>query len=329
MNEKKIKVLITGGAGYVGKGLSNFLTTKNFDVSVIDNLSSGTKFGLNKKIKFYKYNLSQKNKIINIIKNNKYNIVIHLAAKIDARESNKNKSKYLLNNYLYSKMLLDIIIKYKIKNFIFASSAAIYGDYKKKYLEHDKKKPINYYGISKLKFENYLKKKNINFAILRFFNIGGAIKAINCGRIKNIGIFKILCNSIYLGNKFNIYGNQFNTKDGYSIRDYIHVKDVILIIHKSINYLISKNKNLIINCGSGKGTSLGKIIKYYQKFTSNKLFLKLSKNFKGDPSEVVSNISKMKKKLKYIPKYSNLNKIAYSSYQWENYLSHLKDRVSL
>ena len=111
--KKKIKVLITGGAGYVGKGLSNFLISKNFEVSVIDNLSNGTKFGLNKKIKFYKYNLSQKDKIINIIKNNKYNIVIHLAAKIDARESNKNKNKYLLNNYLYSKMLLDIIIKYK------------------------------------------------------------------------------------------------------------------------------------------------------------------------------------------------------------------------
>ena len=175
-------ILITGGAGYIGSNLSNYLNKKKNKIFVIDDLSSGKKERLNKNIFFKKVCISDTDNIKKILIENNISVVVHLAGKINAHESQKYKKEYFKTNYFLSRKLYEAVIKSNVKKFIFASTAAVYGDYKRLFKETDKNRPINNYGSSKLKFEKYLNtKKKISHVILRFFNVTGNyfIKSIN------------------------------------------------------------------------------------------------------------------------------------------------------
>ena len=318
--KKPNHILITGGEGFIGRSIGNFLIKKNKNIISIDNLSNSEIKNHNKKIIFYKADLRNVSKIEKIFKKYNFETIIHLSAKINARESNLKKKKYYLNNYLYGKNLVKIAKKYNSKYFIFSSSAAIYGSYKKKFKENDQKKPINVYGKYKLLFENFLKKEKIIYANLRFFNICGADVKLKIGQKKNLSVVKKIC--FFGENKktFNIFGNNFDTKDGSSVRDYIHIKDLNNIIHKTMNYLRNYNRPVTLNCGTGKGISTYELIKSYNKLTKKKLKIKITQEFSGDPPEVIANISKLYKLLGYKPKYSTVDKIIKSSINWENFL---------
>ena len=171
------RILITGGCGYLGSILANFLNKKEFKIYVLDNLSNSSKKFLDKNITFYRLDLNIKKHITSIFKKNNFDTIIHLAAKKSVIESQKKPHLYFKENSENSLILFKIAKKYKVKNFIFISSAAVYGNYSKKIVTKTLTKPISVYGKSKLKAEKMLIKNSsskIKLVVLRLFNLAGA-----------------------------------------------------------------------------------------------------------------------------------------------------------
>lgn len=301
----KKNILITGGAGYIGSHLANYLNTRKNRVYVIDDLSSGSQKRLNKKIFFRKLCISEKKKIRNLIIEKNITEIIHLAGKINAQESQLKRNEYFSNNYLYSKKLYETAKETNVKKFVFASTAAVYGDYKTLFKENDKKKPINNYGASKLKFEEYLSdNKKLNTVILRFFNVTGKFyikeNKINKNDSVILKIFKT-----FQTKKKSFYIST-NTKKKSTRRDFIHIDDLIKIIEKTLSF---KRKFLVLNCGYGKSVSILEILEEFEKihnYKFNKIY-KIKK--KSDPFEVIADNSKLKKMFHFKAKYNSKKKI--------------------
>ena len=298
-------ILITGGAGYIGSHLSNLLFKKKYNIFIIDDLSTGNKRRLNENIIFYKCCISNKKIISNIIKKNNITHVIHLAGKINTLESQKNKKKYFDVNYKFSKIMYNVCVKHKIKKIIFASTAAVYGDYKTRFKENDQTKPINNYGASKLKFEEYLKnKKKIDYSILRFFNVAGGYYIKNLKHDNKDSVILRLY-KIFKSKKKEFFIS-VNKENKSTRRDFIHILDLINIIERSI---YNKKKNLVMNCGYGKSISILRICNEFEKFYKVKIkkIIKLKKD--SDPYEVIADISLLKKLFNYSAKYNSYKKI--------------------
>ena len=326
-------ILVTGGAGYIGSHLVNLLIDKNYKVTVIDNLVTGYKKLVNKKAKFYNYDIADK-KIINVIlKKNKFDFVIHLAGLIRVDESIKKPKKYNDYNYVKSKIFLNNCINHNIKKIIFSSTATVYGNSKKKiFSENNRLNPINPYSKSKLKFENYIinqsKKKNIKYIILRYFNVAGADQKLRSGLISKYPTHLIkIVSEVAVGKrkKIIINGNDYNTIDGTTIRDYIHVSDLAEMHILALKYLIKKNQSNIFNCGYGKGYSVKEIINNYNTIIKKKIFYTIGPRRFGDSERLVANNNKFKKYFSnWKPKFNNIKKILETSLKWEKKLLNLK-----
>lgn len=294
-----MRVLVTGGCGYIGSILCKLLLKKNINFAVIDNLSNSSKKFLPLNTKFYLGGIEN----IKILKKIHYEFnpthIIHLAASIDVNESEINKKKYFINNVMYSKKFLNFFISKGLKNIIFASTAAVYKYDKKIIRETSKKLPENYYGKTKLLVENYLlamKKKNkLNIKILRFFNVIGCDKSIKIGNTskKSKHLFNNICYSILYSKQFKIYGMDYDTPDGTCIRDFIDVLDLSKIIYFFIN-TNNINRN-IFNIGINKGYSVLEIINKFQKILKIKINYKLGIKRKGDVPKLVCDNSRLKK----------------------------------
>ena len=314
-------ILITGGAGYIGRQISNVLNKNlNYKISVIDNLSATKKNYLKKKINFQKLNILDEKKLDNYFKKNSFDIVIHLAAKCIVSEGEKKKRDYFKTNVLGTKNILNCCKKNSIKNFIFASSCSIFSNKIRIVSENSVTNPISYYGKTKLICEKMIKKELGNktrFIILRYFNVvGGDIKN-NVGEfITKDRIFNNFSQKILLNKPIEIYGNDYKTKDGTCVRDYIHVND-LAEIHKLLidNIDNLKNRN-VINCSYGKGYSVLEIAKCFLKKNNNKSFIIFKKKRNGDMKEILSTNKKLKKIINFKPKYINLDKMVKSSYKW-------------
>jgi len=312
-------ILITGGGGYIGSALALTLKKK---IIVVDKSLIRKKILLKKRVIFYRANILNKEKIHEIIKNHQVKTIFHFAAKLNVNESQNKEKEYYANNYLATKNLVDICLNNRIKKFIFSSTSAVYGNLGSKLKENNKKVPISVYGKTKLKAEKYIinkfKKSNVNYAILRYFNVAGADVNQRIGEIgksdhiiKNFA--KISCNK----NKvYKIYGNNYNTKDNTAIRDYVHIKDITRI-NKKIFKLLDIKKKIVINCGFGKGYSVYDIFLRFNKI-SKKFFMYYNSR-SGDPMCVISNNKKLRKTLKY-KKMLSINSIINSAILWEKFL---------
>ena len=240
MQKSNRKILITGGAGYIGQNLVNFFLKNKMQIYVIDNLSTSTSINdkIKKKINFYKIDLTKEEQVKNFFKNKSFDLIIHLAAFSGVEEFNKNVIKSFNNNVLSTKNLVRFAFEKPKTKLIFASSAAVYGKVSRnKITEFKSKKPVNYYGLSKLVceniIENYLKNKKNNYAILRFFNVVGSIVNFKIKKKVN-ALFDIIFNNIKNKKyKININGRNFNTKDGTPERDFIHISELCKIHEKS------------------------------------------------------------------------------------------------
>ena len=279
MQRTNSKILITGGAGYIGQNLASFFLKKNFKVYVIDNLSTSAPIDkvIKKNIFFYKIDLTNEKKTEHFFNKKKFDLIIHLAAFSGVQEFNKNVLKSFNNNVLATKNLVRFAFKKNNTKLIFASSAAVYGKVsKEKINEKHSCGPVNYYGLSKLACENIInhsfKNKKNNFAILRYFNVVGSI--INFKITKKIySLFDVIRNNIQKKTyKMNINGNNFQTKDGTPERDFIHISD-LADIHANIFKYLGKNNNIILNCGSGYRYSVLKIIREFEKKIKRKFKL--------------------------------------------------------
>lgn len=321
-----MNILVTGGAGYIGSKVAIDLLEKGHQVFIIDNLSTGQKKIIPKKSKFFKLDISNSAEISNIIKKNDIQTVFHFAAFISVPESLKEPKKYYLNNCLKSKTFIRNCISNNIKYFVFSSTAAIYRRPEKNVTikENFKKNPKNPYGASKWLVEKYILsvKDKMKFCILRYFNVAGADRNLFTGQVNdNLNLFKNLAKTINKKNSiFKIYGNNYPTKDGTAVRDFIHLEDLSDIHLKSLAYIKKKiNKNiLILNCGYGIGYSVKDILSVAKK--TYKLDYNVVRKRNGDLPFIVANCDKLKKTLKWKPKFNSIKKMIDISVKWEKKL---------
>lgn len=320
-----MKVLISGGAGYIGSHIANLLIDRNYKVVIIDNLSRGNLILIPKKSIFYKSDISNEKKISKILKIHKINLIFHLAGFKDVSESNKHPERYIKNNIIKSKKFIETCIKNNCRKIIFSSSAAVYGNLNKNNLKEDSiLKPSSIYGKTKLKLEKFLikneKKNKLEYIILRYFNVAGADPKLRSGLVtkSKTNLIKNILN--VLTNKkdeFILNGIDYNSHDGSAVRDYIHVSDLADIHYKMMKYLLKFNKSEIFNCGYGKGFSVLDAINIANKISKKKIKIKIGPRRKNDIGMSVANVNKIQKILGWKPKYNDLKKIIKSSYRWE------------
>ena len=320
-------ILVTGGAGYIGSNIAEKLIQQKSNVVVIDNLVKGFRRLLHKKVKFHKIDIHNFREVRRIIK--KYNIdsIIHLAALLDVNESEKNPKKYYKNNVIGTKILLKAINLTSVKNFIFSSTAAVYKDGIYKVNEKSPTKPKSTYGKGKLLAEKIikssLKKSNINYAILRYFNVCGASKSNKYGQINSYDLlFKNLAKTVLKKKpKINIYGKNYQTRDGTCIRDFIHVidiSDIHIKVLKKINHL---NKSILLNCGYSNGVTVKEVVKEFSAVSKKNIEIEYKPRRNADLGKIIADNKKLKNFIKWRPKHNSLKSMVKSSLLWEKKLN--------
>lgn len=333
-----MRILITGGAGYIGSHTAKQLLEKtNHKISILDNLSTGNIETINvlkdiREFKFINLDLKDFDKVKEVLEQNRFDVIIHFAAHSIVSESMKDPFKYYLNNTINTTNLIKWAVETDVKKFIFSSTAAVYGDIKEniKIKEDFPTNPINPYGMSKLMCEKILQdtskiSKDFKYAIFRYFNVAGADMFykdnILCPRIgekhePETHLIPLVVKTA-LGKKevLNIYGDNFDTYDGSCIRDYIHVEDLANVHIEAIIYL-EKNNSDIFNLGYGKGYSVKKIVNIIKNITNINFKTNIIEKRYGDPAFLVADNSKILNKMKWKPKFDNLELICRSAYEW-------------
>ena len=330
-NSKSKKILITGVNGYIGSILFLYLK-KNYDVYGLDhNYSLSQKYFKNYSKKIIKCDLKNKKLIAKVLKKIEPNLIIHLAGLAVVNENLKMKS-YIDENVKNTKQLLNIMNSLKIKNFIFSSTASVYKSSLKNLKETSIKNPLSKYAKSKLMAEKVIKKqKDIKSIIFRFFNVCSAFKKPIWGERHDpeTHLIPTLIYKSMRGESFFINGDDFNTKDGSSIRDYVHVIDIVDGIEKGIQYLFKlNNKSQILNLGTGKGFSIFEIVKYLKNLKLLNVNFKVKKKRPGDIARSVCNFDKAKKILNWKPKYSKLSYIVNNEIKWVKKMTELNIKRS-
>ena len=324
---KKQNILVTGGAGYIGSHIVEQLIKNKKKVIIVDNLVTGHKELINKKAKFFKIDIKNKLKISKLIKDYNITSIIHLAAYLNVSEAEKNKKKYYQNNIIGTKNILKACENSKVESLIFSSSCSIYGDLKGAVSENRAPNPQSYYGYTKYKGEELIKKLSLKYkfkyGILRYFNVAGASQSGKIGEIeKSHGhlIKNLAIQSLKNKPKVKIFGNDYKTKDGTCIRDYVHVSDLANIHIKALEYLENRKKSFTINCGYGKGFSVQEIVNIFKKIKKN-VEIQYEKRRPGDIAQIYANTTKFKKIFKWKAKYNDIKMIIQSAVKWEKKLN--------
>lgn len=319
-----MKILVTGGAGYIGSHIVKDLLEKKHKVFVLDNLFLGHRRAVLSPAIFIKADLSDKNKLNQIFKKYKPQAVIHMAAHSIVSESMEKPEEYFNNNVLSGLNLLEAMKANKIKYLIFSSSASVYGEPKKNPIkENDRIKPTNIYGQTKYIFEKLLehfnKQYGLQYVSLRYFNAAGADLSSEIGEDHNPEthlIPNIL--KVALGQKkyLEIYGDDYKTKDGSCIRDYIHVKDLAQAHILALMFLLKDKRSKIYNLGSENGFSVKEILEKCILVTKKIIPARVVWQRAGDPAVLIASSAKIKKELGWQPKYSGLETIIQSAWNF-------------
>tara|TARA_B100000408_G_C10284783_1_gene217638 strand:- start:177 stop:1163 length:987 start_codon:yes stop_codon:yes gene_type:complete len=326
--DKNINILITGGAGYIGSHVSYLLIEKGYNITIIDSLITGNKQLVPKEANLEICDITDTDKVTQILKSKKFEAVLHFAGLIRVEESVKYPEKYIEFNYNKAKIFLDICFQNNLNKVIFSSSAAVYGNPKKdKIIESDELNPLSPYADSKLMLENYLidqsKNVNVKYIILRYFNVAGADQKMRTGLISKFSTHLIKVASEVATKKRNklvINGDDYNTPDGTPIRDYIHVSDLADIHLKSLEYLLKDNQSEIFNCGYGKGYSIKEVINCLNNLLETNINFEIGPRRDGDSECIVSNSEKFIKAMSWKPKFNDLNYILKTAIAWEKKL---------
>ena len=321
-----MKILLTGGAGYIGSHASLAFLDNGHQVTIIDNLSNGNKKLVPLNANFIKCDVQDELTITNLLNKEKFDVLMHFAGYIQVEESVTNPDKYFKNNTENAIKLFQICEENGLKNIIFSSTAAAYGNpvNEKPISEESILKPLNPYGESKIKTERFLQNnKNLNHIILRYFNVAGADPQMRSGLISKKATHLIkIASEVAVGkrSKIVIYGNNYPTPDGTAIRDYIHVSDLASAHVKAAEYLIKNQKSQIINCGYGKGFSVKEVLSIVNKVNEKAIEIEEGERRPGDSSMLVSNVTKLNKILDWYPKYNDLSYIIKTAIDWEKKL---------
>ena len=321
-----MKILVTGGAGYIGSHVVKHLgEIGDYDLTIIDNLSTGHEKAVLSGT-LIKCDLSDFKKVRDILIEKKFDAIIHFAASIVVPESVAEPLKYFMNNSVNTINLIQTAVESGIKYFIFSSTAAVYGDIKNNPVkESDPTEPINPYGMSKLMVENvlhYASLANPSFChgILRYFNVAGADVTGQIGQSfpNATHLIKVAAETVLAKREsISIFGDDFPTKDGTGIRDYIHVDDLADAHIALLDYMADTQKSDIFNCGYNKGFSVKEVIETMKSVSGVDFDVKIEARRPGDPAELVADNKKILAALNWMPKYNDLELICRTALEWE------------
>lgn len=313
-----MKVLVAGGAGYIGSACAEYLLNHDHTVTVFDSLVTGHQDAVDKRAEFVKGDLSDRDLIMNVAKKGNFDAIMHFAAFSLVGESMKDPSKYFRNNLAYGINLVDAAVEGKIKTIVFSSTAATFGQPDEMPItEKATQLPINPYGESKLCFEKVLKWYHeihgLRYAALRYFNASGASENFGEDHKPETHLIPLVL-QVAQGkrDKIMIYGDDYETPDGTCIRDYIHILDLAQAHMLALNAPRSGHYNL----GTGSGLSVKEIIDVARKVTGHKIPTEVAPRRAGDPPRLIACSDLIRKELGWNPKYENAQAIIESVWKW-------------
>lgn len=326
-----MKILVTGGAGYIGSFMVKSLIGRGDEVVVVDSLEKGHKEAIDLKAKPVVGDLRNKDFVERIFSENKFDAVAHFAGYISMAESVINPYIYFDNNINTSLNIAESMVRNKVNNIIFSSTAGVYGNpISSPITEDHPKNPTNPYGESKLVVEKvldwYHRIHGLNFVSLRYFNASGASLDGEMGEnhTSESHLIPNAINSILNKTQLPLYGNDYPTRDGTCIRDYIHVIDLVEAHILAISKLQSGGGRFFYNVGTGNGYSNKEVIDVIRKVSGSEINLKTEKRRPGDADVLVADVTSIKKELGFNPKYSDLETIAKTAWVWHKKLK-MKD----
>ncbi|WP_297599201.1 UDP-glucose 4-epimerase GalE [uncultured Cetobacterium sp.] len=317
-------ILVTGGAGYIGSHAVVELLDSGYNVIVLDNLENGFLDLVDKRAKFYKGDIRDIESFEGVFVDNKVDAIMNFAGYIKVGESVVEPNKYYLNNTYGVMNIIQVMKKYNVKNIVFSSTAAVYGDVECEGLVYEDypTNPINPYGASKLMAERVIidasKAHGINYSIFRYFNVGGAHEKYQIGQ-KGEGVTALIPIILQTAKgereELSIYGNNYPTEDGTGIRDYIHVVDLVKA-HVSALPVLNKDISGIYNLGNGTGFSVLEMLSSAKKVTGKDIKFKFVDRRAGDPASVVASSKKAEEVLGWKPEYTDVDRIISSAWNW-------------
>ena len=319
-----MSILVCGGAGYIGSHTVHELVNQGKDVIIVDNLQTGHMKAVNPKAKFYKGDIRDSEFLDKVFSENNIEAVIHFAANSLVGESMEKPLLYFNNNVYGMQILLESMVKHNIKNIVFSSTAAVYGEPKKiPILEDDETNPTNTYGETKLTMEKMMKWVNkaygITFVSLRYFNAAGALEDGSIGEDhfpESHLIPLILQVPLKKRDAITVFGEDYETPDGTCIRDYIHVLDLADAHIKAVDYLQKGNKSNIFNLGNGVGFSVKEMIDSAKQATNEDIKVVIGARRAGDPAKLIASNEKAKKILGWEPKFTDVKDVISTAWGW-------------
>lgn len=321
-------ILVTGGAGYIGSHMVWELVDQNEKVVVLDRLSTGFDWAVPQEVPLYVGDIGDSELVSKIIKDHSVQSIIHFAALSVVPDSLTNPLGYYENNTLKAHKLIQCAIEGGVEQFIFSSTAAVYGEISSDPIdETNVPDPQTPYGASKWMVERILKDacnaSEMKYTILRYFNVAGSDIQGRTGQSTPAAthLIKVACETaIGKRNQLSVFGHDYPTPDGTCVRDFIHVNDLVDIHHLALKRLRDEGDSILLNCGYGTGYSVMDVINSVQKLTGETLNYKLVGRRKGDLAAVIANSSLAQKVLSWSSKHADIDTIVGSALKWETRL---------
>jgi UDP-glucose 4-epimerase len=327
-------ILVTGGAGYIGSHMVHALVDAGERVVVLDNLSTGFDWAVAKQATLVVGETGDQALVQNLIAQNGVEAIIHFAASIVVPESVADPLGYYRNNTANSRALIECAVRGGVKQFIFSSTAAVYGNPAKVPVdENDQLMPMSPYGSSKLMTEIMLRDAGaahgLAHVILRYFNVAGADPALRTGQSTKgaTHLIKVAVETA-LGRRprMQVFGTDYPTPDGTCVRDYIHVADLVRAHGDALRYLRGGGASTTLNCGYGRGFSVFQVIDTVRRVSGVDFEIELAARRPGDPARIVARSDKIRALLGWRPQYDDLATIARDALEWELRLATLPGR---
>lgn len=316
-------ILVCGGAGYIGSHAVYRLIEKGERVAVVDNLQTGHRKAVHPEAIFYEGDIRDRHFLSNVFQKHEIDTVIHFAAHSLVGESVKQPLAYYNNNVYGTEVLLDVMNEYGVKQIVFSSTAAVYGEPKQIPIqETDETNPESPYGETKLAMEKMMKWVNVAHGIryisLRYFNVAGAYGTMlgEDHRPETHLIPLILQVPLRKREEIHIFGDDYDTPDGTCIRDYIHVLDLVDAHLLAVEKLRNGGESNIYNLGNGNGFSVKEVIEAARRVTGHPIPEKVVPRRPGDPARLVASSEKAKRELGWKPLYTTIEEIVASAWEW-------------
>jgi len=318
-------ILVTGGAGYIGSHMTYALVDRGDSVIVVDNLSTGLRGLVAPEAQFVQGDIGDVALIRRLLREHAIEAVVHFAGSVVVPDSVAKPLSYYNNNTVKSLGLIESCIAEGVGEFIFSSTAAVYGmGEDRPASENDNKMPINPYGRSKLMtewiLEDAAKAHAFRYVALRYFNVAGADPEGRTGQStpRATHLIKRACQvALERMPELEIFGSDFPTRDGTGVRDYIHVSDLIACHLLALDHLAKGGEPKVLNCGYGQGFSLREVIEAVSRQAGRRLPVRLAPRRAGDPAQLIANPSRIRTELGWQPVHADLSDIVASAYAWE------------